>query len=63
MHMIEVAGYPVHVFQNCRGQYQWEPLGTGELWPGSEEYPSPQEAERAAQLWGEDVVSGAGEAW
>lgn len=48
MHLIEVAGLSVHLFQNCRGRFQWEPLGTGAPWPGSEEYGSMPEAERAA---------------
>jgi hypothetical protein len=58
MHLIQVAGLSVHIFENCRGLYQWEPLGTGEPWYGSEEYGSAEEAERSARCWGEDRAGG-----
>jgi hypothetical protein len=56
MRMIQLAGHPVHSFQNACGRFQWEPLGIGEPWSGLEEYGSPDEAENAAQLWGEDLA-------
>lgn len=57
MNLVLVAGYTVHIFENVRGRYQWEPLGTGEPWCGSEEYGSPEEAARSARLWGEDMMT------
>ena len=57
MHVIKVAGYTVHIFQNARGRFHWEPLAFGEPWPGSGEYASPQEAETSAKLWGEDLAA------